>query len=160
MPLSCSHPPYSDHSKPGTVYFRPVILPIRRSQWPHGLRRRSAAACLLRSWVRIPPGAWIFVCWECCVLSGRGLSDELITRPEESYRLLCVVVCDLETSRMRRPWPALGRSVTEKKNSPHTASFLAPYSLECTYEYYKFKNPPPWAVLTSPRGYNLQTIPY
>jgi len=34
------------------------------------------------------------------VLSGRGLCDELITRPEESYRLCCVVVCDLETSRI------------------------------------------------------------
>jgi len=32
-------------------------------------------------------------------LSGRGLCDELITRPEESYRLWCVVVCDIETSR-------------------------------------------------------------
>jgi len=48
-------------------------------------------------------------------LSGRGLCDELITRPEESYRLCCVVVCDLETSRMRRPWPALGRSATAKR---------------------------------------------
>jgi len=48
-------------------------------------------------------------------LSGRGLCDELITRPEESYRLCCVVVCDLETSRMRRPWLALGRSATKKK---------------------------------------------
>jgi len=38
------------------------------------------------------------------VLSGRGLCDELITRPEESYRLCCVVVCDLETSRMRAPY--------------------------------------------------------
>ena len=74
-----------------------------RSHWSRSLRRRSAAARLLRSWVRIPPGAWIFVCCECCVLSGRGLCDELITRPEESYRLCCVVVCDLETSRMRRP---------------------------------------------------------
>jgi len=37
------------------------------------------------------------------VLSGRGLCDELITRPEESYRLYCVVVCDLETSRMGAP---------------------------------------------------------
>jgi len=37
-------------------------------------------------------------CCECCVLSGRGLCDELIIRPEDSYRLLCVVVCDLETS--------------------------------------------------------------
>jgi len=49
------------------------------------------------------------------VLSGRGLCDELITRPEESYRLWCVVVCDLGTSRIRRPWPPLGRSATEKK---------------------------------------------
>ena len=67
------------------------------SQWPRGLRRRSTAARLLRSWVRIPPGAWMSVCCECCVLSRRGLFDELITRPEESYRLWCVVVCDLET---------------------------------------------------------------
>ena len=29
------------------------------------------------------------------MLSGRGLCDELITRPEESYQLWCVVVCDL-----------------------------------------------------------------
>jgi hypothetical protein len=35
---------------------------------------------------------------ECCMLSGRGFCDELITLPEESYRLWCVVVCDLETS--------------------------------------------------------------
>ena len=51
-----------------------------------------------------PPGAWIFVCCECRVLSGRGLCDELITRPDESYRLRCVVVCDLETSRMGAPY--------------------------------------------------------
>ena len=62
------------------------------------------AAHLLRSWVRIPPGAWIFVCCDCPVLSGRGLCDELITGPEESYRLCCVVVCDLETSRMVAPY--------------------------------------------------------
>jgi len=37
-------------------------------------------------------------------LSGRGLCDELITRPEESYRLCCVVVCDLETSRIGTPY--------------------------------------------------------
>ena len=54
--------------------------------------------------VRIPPGAWIFVCCECRVLSGRGLCDELITCPEESYRLWCVIVCDLETSRMGAPY--------------------------------------------------------
>ena len=38
------------------------------------------------------------------MLSGRGLCDELITRPEESYQLCCVVVCDLETSRMGAPY--------------------------------------------------------
>jgi hypothetical protein len=38
----------------------------------------------------------MFVCCECCVLSRRGFCDELITRPEESYRLWFVVVCDLE----------------------------------------------------------------
>jgi len=37
------------------------------------------------------------------VLSGRGLCDELITRPEESYRVWRVVVCDLETSRIGAP---------------------------------------------------------
>ena len=34
------------------------------------------------------------------MLSGSGLCDELITRPEESYRLWCVDVCDLETTKI------------------------------------------------------------
>jgi hypothetical protein len=42
---------------------------------------------------------------ECCVLSGRGFCDELITCPEESYRPWCFVVCDLETSWMGGPVP-------------------------------------------------------
>jgi hypothetical protein len=32
-----------------------------------------------------------------------GLCDGLIPRPEESYQLWCVM-CDMETSVMRRPW--------------------------------------------------------
>ena len=64
----------------------------------HSQRRTTVG-----SWVLIPPGAWIFVCCECRVLSDRGLCDELITRPEESYRLCCVV-CDLETSRIGAPY--------------------------------------------------------
>ena len=43
------------------------------------------------------PTGGMDVCCECCVLSG-SLCDDLITRPEESCRLWCVVVCDLETS--------------------------------------------------------------
>jgi hypothetical protein len=68
----------------------------------------SAGARLLSLWVRIPPGAWMSVCCECCMLSDIGLCDELITRPEESYWLWCVVVCDLDSSLMRRPWSTGG----------------------------------------------------
>ena len=79
-----------------------------RSQWPRGLRRRSSAARLLRLWVRIPPRAWMFVCCECCVLSGTGLCDGFIARPNESYRMWRVVVCDQETSKTRRQKPIIG----------------------------------------------------
>ena len=41
--------------------------------------------------------------WVFFVFSGSSLCDGLITHPEESYRLWCVFVCDLETSEMRRP---------------------------------------------------------
>ena len=37
-----------------------------RSQWPRGLRRRSTAVRLLRLWVRIPAGAWMFVVSVVC----------------------------------------------------------------------------------------------
>jgi len=67
------------------VGLEPTISRVERSQAAHR------------------PGAWIFVCCECRVLSGRGRCDELITRPEEYYRLWCVVVCDLETSRICAP---------------------------------------------------------
>jgi hypothetical protein len=55
---------------------------------------------------------------ECCVLLGRGLCDELITGPEESYRLWCVSnVCDHETSTKNEEAQAhIGLSShTEKK---------------------------------------------
>jgi len=41
------------------------------------------------------------VCLLSCVLSGRGLCNELMTRPEESYRLWCVAVCELGKPRER-----------------------------------------------------------
>ena len=52
---------------------------------------------------------------ECSVLSGRGLCNEPIPRPEEFYRVWCVIMCDLETSEMRRSWPALGCCVRGEK---------------------------------------------
>ena len=48
------------------------------------------------------------------VLSDRGLCDELITRPEKSCRLRCDVY-DPETSKMRTPCPALGRSTPSEE---------------------------------------------
>jgi hypothetical protein len=74
---------------------------------------------LLRSRVRIPPEAWMFVCCMCCVLSGRGLCNELITRPEVSYRMWRVVVCDQETSWKRGGlsprWAADPEKIINKK---------------------------------------------
>jgi hypothetical protein len=69
-------------------------MPVPVAVWS---KHRSAVARLLRLWVRIPPGG-MDICLVSVVLSGRGFFDGLITRPEESYRLLWVVVCDLETS--------------------------------------------------------------
>jgi hypothetical protein len=46
----------------------PGIESQSRSQWPCGLRRGSSAARLLGLWVRIPPGAWMFVL--CCCKDG------------------------------------------------------------------------------------------
>ena len=57
----------------------------------------------------------MFVCCECCVLSGRGLCDELITRPEESYRLCCVVVCDLENLKNEEAMTRVGPQCHKKK---------------------------------------------
>ena len=57
----------------------------------------------------------MFVCCECCVLSGRGLCDELITRPEESYRLWCFVVCDLENLKNEEAMTRVGSQRHSKK---------------------------------------------
>ena len=77
-----------------------------RSEWPRGLTRRSAAARLLE----MPEGMDVCVLRVLCVV--RSLCEGLITRPEKFYRVWGVVVWDIETSKMRRPWSALGRSAT------------------------------------------------
>jgi hypothetical protein len=59
---------------------------------PISVAALSAAARLLGLRVRIPPGAWMSLCCECCVFSGRGCCDRPIRRPEESYRMWCVWV--------------------------------------------------------------------
>ena len=61
---------------------RKIHLPLLRRA---GLRRRSAAARLLRLWFRIPPGAYMFVCCVCCVLSS------FQRRPTDCGASLCVI---------------------------------------------------------------------
>ena len=75
-----------------------------RSRWPRSLRRGSATARLLGLRVRIPPGAWMYVSCECCVLPGRGVCVGLITRPEESYRVWCVLSVIVKSGQ----WEGLG----------------------------------------------------
>jgi len=53
------------------------------------------------------------------VLSGRSLCEELITLPEESYRLCSVVVCDLENLKNEEAMSRVGsqRHSTKKCNT-------------------------------------------
>ena len=83
--------------------FSVLYMADGRSQWPRGLRNGSAGRSPAEIVSSNPTGGM-----DVCQLSDRGLCDGLITRPEESYRLWCIVVCDLETSWMRGPWPTGG----------------------------------------------------
>ena len=49
-----------------TLQKKLCIFAFYRSQWPRGLRRGSTAARLVGLWVRIPPGAWMFVLSVVC----------------------------------------------------------------------------------------------
>ena len=78
---------------------------------PPGFDPRTAQPVASRytDWV-IPAHIYIYIyiyiyMGRDSVLSGRGLCEELITRPEESYWLWCIVMCDLENSWIRRLWP-------------------------------------------------------
>ena len=84
------------------VYYYIISVLLCRSQWPRSLRRRSAAARLLRSWVRIPPGAWISVCCECCVCCQVEVSATIWSLVQRSSNDFGVSLC------MRRPWPTGG----------------------------------------------------
>jgi len=70
------------HSKmyPTGTYFWQRNNGSSRSQWPLGLTYESMAARLQGFRIRIPPGAWMSVCYKCCVLSARGLCVGLVTR--------------------------------------------------------------------------------
>ena len=58
-----------------------------------GLRRRSAAAHLLKLWVRVPPEAWMFVVIVvCCQVEVSATSWSLVQRsPTDCGASLCVI---------------------------------------------------------------------
>jgi len=59
---------------------KPISIPeaVRSKAW--------ACSRSLAETVGSNPSGGMDVC-ECCVLSGRGVCDEVITRPKETYRL-------------------------------------------------------------------------
>ena len=82
---------------------------------------------------------WLFACWDCGFKSHRehgclsvvsvmfcqvGVSATYWSRIQRSPTNCDVLLlCDLETSRMRRPWPVLGRSAKGKMIPLLTTSF-------------------------------------
>ena len=71
----------------------------------------------------------MFVCWDGCVLPCRGLCDELITRPEESYRLWCVVVCDLENLVNEEALAHWGLSCQKQTNAVFISRIVAIFTV-------------------------------
>jgi len=45
---------------------------------------------------------------------GTGLYDGLVTCSEESYRRVCIIVCDIEPQKMRWSRPEFGCRTTER----------------------------------------------
>jgi hypothetical protein len=72
---------------------------------------RLHSCCAVRLvYTQISPGhIWtiLYVSCKCFVLPGKRLCDKPVCRPQQSYWIGCVIVCDLQTSRMRRLRPAL-----------------------------------------------------
>jgi hypothetical protein len=89
-----------DESSPHAhMHFSIMYLNVSRSQWPRGLRRRSAAAWLLESRVRIPLGTWMFV---CCVVLCRKRSLRRADHPSRGV-LPCVCMCVIKKPLKGRP---------------------------------------------------------
>ena len=85
-----------------------------RSKWPCGLRRRSAAARLLRSWVRIPLGAWMFVVnVVCCQVEFSASSWSLVQRSPTDCGASCVWYRNLINEEAMALW---GLLCQRKKN--------------------------------------------
>ena len=89
-----------------------------RSQWPRGLRCRSAAARLLRLWVRIPPGSWMSVyreCRVCCQVHVSATSWSLIQRSLPTVVRRCVWSRKLVNEQALAHWGLMRQKQTNKQ---------------------------------------------
>jgi hypothetical protein len=95
-------------TQPNNTGILQFIVRKGRSQWSRSLRRGSTAARLLRSWVRIPPEVWMFVCYVCvgcCQVEVSATSWSLVQKsPTDCGASFCVIKKPRDT---RRPLPAL-----------------------------------------------------
>jgi len=95
----------------GNTSFVPSNMYWSQSRWPRGLRQRSVAIHLLRLCVRIPLGAWMSVCCECCRVEVSATSWSLVQRSPTDRG----ASCDLEASWMRRHWSSGGGLLCQNK---------------------------------------------
>jgi len=66
--------------------------------------------------VRIPPGAWMSLSFECCVVSGRKVSASGWLLVQRSPTVCGVSECDRGALIIKRPCPARGCCGIGKKN--------------------------------------------
>lgn len=89
------------------IIYSIVVQAIFLQSWsllPRGVRRWPTAVSQQGSRVRIPPGAWIYITCDCCVLwRYRSLRRADRSSRGTLPRVLCLTVCDRETSTVRRP---------------------------------------------------------
>ena len=112
------------------------------------------ASRFLGLWVRIPPWAQMTVSCVCCVLSGRGLCDEPIIRPEESYREWCVWACSwrLDNEVALAPWGVGGCCAQGKKMCIHLSCSLGHVSAR-NYTHHR-------VVLNLQKNWCKRSLPY
>ena len=113
-----------------------------RSRWPRGLRRRSTAARLLRSWVRIPSGhgRLSVVSVVCCQVEVSATDWSLVQRsPTDCGASLCVI----KKPRKRGGYsPAIGLQNTNlpwvvapvEKKSTYSSFFSILSAYICMYK--------------------------
>jgi hypothetical protein len=127
-----------------------------RSQCPRGLRRGSAAVRLLGLWVRIPPGAWMSVCCECCVLSGRGLcvgwslvqrsptecgvserERERERKKERERECVCVWSWILENEEALAQWGPLHHGKKIWREMCNKINLWTPWTVNCQFPHFQ-----------------------